>query len=445
MDMDIEQRRTTSQLNVTTLPFDILAQIFLACLPDDPGDDFPTFSAKAAPLLLGRVCSCWREVALTTPRVWAKLSIRKADEHGNVLTRKPVSAVQAWIRRTGRCALSFRFVTDDFSRTEEKQILISILPHRERWEYLEVHGSLSVYHICAAISNGAPLLRYLNISSFHCFATENLDLSTTPILQTLIVDTAHKIRGPGTCARTLRHISVHVESLDECWSYLAHCPNIEIFEAVTSRKVRVARFTSFEPDVDILQLTRLHTMRLNVPYAGPLLNRLLLPVLRSFHFGTSDPGTNVLSFLHRLEHPLERLVIGPGATEFGPNDLLDYLRRNPALVSLSVLGRRSLSDAQIRQLQLGLEPDLNLCPHLERIEFGDCVGCSMLRMEEMVLSRWRGANKVVASASPNWTSVQNDQWERNLRYHHLQQLQICRILSGRVYPFQRAARDREVH
>ncbi|KAJ7892797.1 hypothetical protein B0H14DRAFT_2335064 [Mycena olivaceomarginata] len=52
------------------LPVDILREIFVACLPVDRNT---MMSAREAPLLLGRICSAWRSIVLTTPRLWASL------------------------------------------------------------------------------------------------------------------------------------------------------------------------------------------------------------------------------------------------------------------------------------------------------------------------------------------------------------------------------------
>ncbi|KAJ7823990.1 hypothetical protein B0H14DRAFT_1307061 [Mycena olivaceomarginata] len=48
------------------LPVDILREIFVACLPVDRN---AVMSAQEAPLLLGRICSAWRSIVLTTPRL----------------------------------------------------------------------------------------------------------------------------------------------------------------------------------------------------------------------------------------------------------------------------------------------------------------------------------------------------------------------------------------
>ncbi|KAJ7892817.1 hypothetical protein B0H14DRAFT_2177112, partial [Mycena olivaceomarginata] len=49
---------------------DILWEIFVACLPANRN---AVMSAQEAPLLLGRICSAWRTIALSTPRLWASL------------------------------------------------------------------------------------------------------------------------------------------------------------------------------------------------------------------------------------------------------------------------------------------------------------------------------------------------------------------------------------
>ncbi|KAJ6482722.1 hypothetical protein C8R45DRAFT_762502, partial [Mycena sanguinolenta] len=52
---------------VLTLPFDITSYIFVHCLP---AHGRVTPSPFRAPLLLTQVCRYWREVALTTCRLW---------------------------------------------------------------------------------------------------------------------------------------------------------------------------------------------------------------------------------------------------------------------------------------------------------------------------------------------------------------------------------------
>ncbi|EKM77641.1 hypothetical protein AGABI1DRAFT_61772, partial [Agaricus bisporus var. burnettii JB137-S8] len=45
----------------------VIQKIFLYCLPSEHN---PVMSSREAPLLLGRICSQWRDIALATPQLW---------------------------------------------------------------------------------------------------------------------------------------------------------------------------------------------------------------------------------------------------------------------------------------------------------------------------------------------------------------------------------------
>ncbi|CAA7262161.1 unnamed protein product [Cyclocybe aegerita] len=68
---------------IRRIPQELLQDIFLACLPEDRN---PSMSTDEAPMLLTRVSSYWRQVALTTPQLWAKIYIlipSVADQWGH--------------------------------------------------------------------------------------------------------------------------------------------------------------------------------------------------------------------------------------------------------------------------------------------------------------------------------------------------------------------------
>jgi hypothetical protein len=82
------------------LPVDILREIFIACLPANRN---AVISAWEAPLLLGRICSAWRTIALSTPRLWASLHAPL----DYILEEEPRKlAVIEWLQRSG--PFSFR-------------------------------------------------------------------------------------------------------------------------------------------------------------------------------------------------------------------------------------------------------------------------------------------------------------------------------------------------
>ncbi|KAJ6602106.1 hypothetical protein B0H10DRAFT_1757678, partial [Mycena sp. CBHHK59/15] len=52
---------------VRQLPLDILQEIFVACIPTHRNC---VMHATEVPVLLGRICSSWRIISLSTPRLW---------------------------------------------------------------------------------------------------------------------------------------------------------------------------------------------------------------------------------------------------------------------------------------------------------------------------------------------------------------------------------------
>ncbi|KAJ7140950.1 hypothetical protein C8R44DRAFT_846890 [Mycena epipterygia] len=57
---------------VRRLPLDLIQEIFVACLLTHRNC---VMSALEAPVLLGRICSSWREISLSTPRLCSRLYI----------------------------------------------------------------------------------------------------------------------------------------------------------------------------------------------------------------------------------------------------------------------------------------------------------------------------------------------------------------------------------
>ncbi|KAF8138028.1 hypothetical protein K438DRAFT_1543783, partial [Mycena galopus ATCC 62051] len=52
---------------IRRFPLDMLQEIFVACLPTHRNC---VMSATESPVLLGRICSSWRTISLSTPRLW---------------------------------------------------------------------------------------------------------------------------------------------------------------------------------------------------------------------------------------------------------------------------------------------------------------------------------------------------------------------------------------
>ncbi|KAF7376743.1 hypothetical protein MSAN_00091600 [Mycena sanguinolenta] len=92
------------------LPADIVQEIFIACLPTTRN---AVMSTQEAPLLLCRICSAWRRIALSAPRLWASLHV----PFDFVLQNESrISAVAQWLQRSAACPISISVCQDEWNR-----------------------------------------------------------------------------------------------------------------------------------------------------------------------------------------------------------------------------------------------------------------------------------------------------------------------------------------
>ncbi|KAJ7134090.1 hypothetical protein C8R43DRAFT_1022379 [Mycena crocata] len=85
---------------VRRLPDDVVQDIFFACLPTHSN---AVMSTKEGPLLLCRVCSIWRALALGAPRLWASLHVPLAFI---LQSEQRARAFGHWLKRAAGCPLS---------------------------------------------------------------------------------------------------------------------------------------------------------------------------------------------------------------------------------------------------------------------------------------------------------------------------------------------------
>ncbi|KAJ7803743.1 hypothetical protein B0H13DRAFT_1671541, partial [Mycena leptocephala] len=91
---------------IRTMPVEILQEIFMACLPTRHDS---IMHASHIPLILGRVCSRWRTISLSTPVLWSSVHVivpSTAGDQGHKEVRLACESLQLWLRRSGDCLLS---------------------------------------------------------------------------------------------------------------------------------------------------------------------------------------------------------------------------------------------------------------------------------------------------------------------------------------------------
>ncbi|KAJ7022051.1 hypothetical protein C8F04DRAFT_1139261 [Mycena alexandri] len=132
-------------------------------------------SATEAPVLLGRLCSSWRAISLSTPRLWATLHVCEPSNDPALLPSfkfqtkydQRLEAMTAWLARSGNCPLSISFQSDFVEGTPSSvSFLGAIIPFASRWQKIQL------------MSLAPPLVEVLS------HLTEN----DVPILQSLAVN-----------------------------------------------------------------------------------------------------------------------------------------------------------------------------------------------------------------------------------------------------------------
>ncbi|KAH9480785.1 hypothetical protein JR316_0007385 [Psilocybe cubensis] len=164
---------------VRRLPPEILYAIFEHSLPTHRN---PTMVASECPMLLTRICSNWRSLALSSPRLWARIHIPfltegalgdntpdfltfSSSEVCNVL-RLRCDAVSEWLLRSGDCSLSISicfvsgFVRQEQDKVDKTTITLfeRILTFASRLKCLELHVPELVYLELEKMIHNLPLL-----------------------------------------------------------------------------------------------------------------------------------------------------------------------------------------------------------------------------------------------------------------------------------------------
>ncbi|TDL25320.1 hypothetical protein BD410DRAFT_635581 [Rickenella mellea] len=405
------------------LSFDVLSQIFLECLPDFPS--LPSVLSDEAPVLLGRICSHWRAVALNTHQLWPGISLGSGSSRADY--RKDILAAAEWKTRAGACLLSYCL-----SRRTPDGILDFILRHCGQWRHIEVNLKMDGWNrVYGAISQGrVPHLRYLDIQilnpSFHTrepFEFRNdvqidIPFPGVPQLQSLLTRVNVKLHFSGMKSPSLRMLIFDYQtlSLDDCWTCLRYCPNLEHFSAICDEG---DPFT-FSPD--IIEAKALKHFQLTIEAAG---FDCFLDVIHA-------PSLEILTvnFYHHNLPRLWRFLEISGAHLLGMNikapmtgdQIIECLPYTPALTSLE-LRNALLNDAIIEALTLGPRQAIshyNLCPKLQRIVLVETSLMSLDIMKTMILSRWGGVGETVmlSNGGPdsNWEKKPSQHLTRQPRF-----------------------------
>lgn len=193
---------------INWLPTELLIEIFLIRTEDESAGLATGLPYNPAPVIISHVCHKWRELALTTSRLWSFISYRTSE-----WIPRPLSI---FLERTGCSLISFNFIstlstsTPDGpnARVLEADTLVHIIDtlfrHRRRFHSLtfECVFAKSMEHITTGVTRVYDHLRELE--SLHlALSTSNPSFEGTQLLN---VDLLSKDQSSPESQIILRHL-----------------------------------------------------------------------------------------------------------------------------------------------------------------------------------------------------------------------------------------------
>ncbi|KAJ7459246.1 hypothetical protein FB451DRAFT_1563663 [Mycena latifolia] len=146
---------------VDTLPNEIISEIFLSFIPPYP--EAPPFEGPLSPVALGQICRKWREIAFSTPSLWRAMNLTLVYEEDFPAL---MDILSTWLSRSRMCPLSITLIGpwygSGFSVPEDglASFVCAILPHRERWDALELYLPIPCLRL---FSGPMPMLDRLTV------------------------------------------------------------------------------------------------------------------------------------------------------------------------------------------------------------------------------------------------------------------------------------------
>ncbi|KAJ7583315.1 hypothetical protein C8J56DRAFT_1055079 [Mycena floridula] len=367
---------------------DILRDIFVHCLPVNRA---AATVITDAPLLLGRICRSWRELALSTPALWASIHVEFSYFLGLRRVQRLCQEAQSWLVRSGTCPLTIQVLhqvhTDDL-RDLTIDFIKFLTTISTRWRSIEIIApSESLFSLRSLSETDVPRLekfRHSAINGPDHLAGENLS-------QSLDILGGERLRDLGLSSPPydiaassskinfgqLTRLDLHAELVVYA-DILRRCPNLVTccMSISNPRDPGIDSASGSEP------LTLLHLSSLTINYypSQPAIDAipfetffsdLNLPHLTSFD---QNLGLySLFSWIHLARTGLiENLTLS--LRELRDESTLDYLRTSGTSIKWLRINAWCFPDElptamdSLRQLMTFDNPSDVLCPSLEVLE-----------------------------------------------------------------------------
>lgn len=332
---------------IQRFPSELLSHIFLLSFPTFKGSKIKAF--RRAVMLPGQVCKYWRDVVLSTPKLWSEINIRY-----NIGGNSPAytALAQSWLARSGNCPLSIKLTVTDSKPT--CPTFFDLLSQSDRWEYADIDVAIPALDMLRTVKHRLPSLRAVSIQCAEPGLTEPLPFDAfevAPQLRSLTI--GYRVPLTGFCApwSQLTHCDMHF-NFDLDIQYI-----LEVFQQSPNLVECSVVVHSTRQDSDatrVIRHDRLRVLSIRIyDVIEPLFDQLSLPALHalsSVRLQGCQPQSQsgLTSLLSRSDCSLSRLHL-----DCAFEQLEDCLQLSPSLDELELrddCARISLTESLLSRL-----------------------------------------------------------------------------------------------
>ncbi|KAF7346578.1 F-box domain-containing protein [Mycena sanguinolenta] len=380
---------------IRTLPAELLAEIFEYTIGDSHVKDAHRVS---------QVCSNWRQVAHSTPRLWTQMLDVALCKKGDTFSH----CLKAWLARSAPLPVHISFTSVDHGDINPG-ILEEVLKVALRW------GSLKMPKVATM-----PLSLVRRLAQCRLDCLEELDLGTiaeyedaTPVVFTAVPRLRKfSVVNPGTTPivvpwAQLTELTLDWDSPVGVFQALTQCTNLI---TVSIQMYGWSRLPEIGQDLPV-EFSQLNTFCLDLSMKRPaFLDYLSTPVLQKLQLflnGVSWSQTHLTAFQLRAPNITFLEFTHAWLTS---DDLVAAVRHAPLLTHLKLTGcRKCFKDEFIHALHYH-DDATPLAPCLQSLEvLGSVMNFTEDVLAGMIASRWwtdiELATNTVRPAAARWTSV----------------------------------------
>jgi hypothetical protein len=311
---DLQSQLESIAYPILTLPPEMTSEIFIHCLPSKRYTG--VVNTDEAPLLLTHVCRVWRQIAISTPALWATFNI---DD----MWRLPRLAeiTQTWFKRAQKCPLSVRLRGQTPAHDTFSSFMKTLRRHSGEMRSLELQLDVEDFedantHLLE--SSVFTLLQKLSIA----FDIDNIRKNSDAVVIFNNVPLLHEVImiavTPSFAVlpwQQLTKFTGEVYEVKQCIEAIRLMPNLLecVFSAFGMDDGDADRFgTVSHPNMQHFTLSGSTSYPSSYrPSSAHILTLVTLPALQTFEFRGTDnfEAKKFDSFLERSSPPLRKLSV----------------------------------------------------------------------------------------------------------------------------------------